>query len=235
MYTERVSRVSLPVTAIVAALLCAWTSSADAQSFRDWRGSMNLRMDANYSRVDAPELTGGTEDIVLAGFSLRAFGSKAPIGYLGGVDIHFGGGVQGGFAYDASLSLLGIGVQLGHWLTAGAMIGAGVDGVTENIPFGVQFPVEVLIDLALGKRVHLAAWGTGKWVASSDTRQDGSDSVSAFDEMRAGVVLRIGKGFRDRQQGWGNGYFIGAQYGERMGTTFVGAIFGFGINMSFQG
>jgi hypothetical protein len=217
------------------AILCASATTADAQSFRNWRGSMGLRMDANYSRVDSPELTGGTEDIVLAGFSLRAFGSKAPIGYLGGVDMHFGGGIQGGFAYEASLSLLGVGVQVGHWLTFGAIIGAGVDGVTQNIDFAVQFPAEVMIDLALGKRVHLAAWGTGKWLTSSDARQDGSENISAFDEVRAGVALRVGKGFRDGQQGWGNGYFIGAQYGERLGTTYVGAIFGFGINMSFQG
>ena len=221
------------VAALIAAIVCTSSAPAGADPFRGWRGSMGLRMDASYSRVDAPELIGDTEDLVLAGFSLRAFASKAPIGYLGGADMHFGAGIQGGFAYDASLSLLGVGLQLGHWLTFGAIIGAGVDGVTDNIEFAVQLPAELLLDIDLGRRVHLAAWGAGKWLTSSEARQDGSESVSAFDEVRAGVALRVGKGFRDYQQSWGNGYFVGATYSERLGTRFVGAMLGFGINMTF--
>ena len=228
------SRRFLPAGAIAIAGICAFSVPADAEPLGGWQGAMGLRMDANYSRVDAPELTGGTQDIVLAGFSLRAFGSKAPVGYLVGADMHFGGGIQGGFAYEASISLLGIGVQVGHWLTFGVILGAGVDGVTDNIPFAVQFPAELMLDVDLGRRIHLSAWGTGKWLTSSDERQDGAQNVSAFDEVRAGVALRLGKGFRESVQSWGNGYFVGAQYAERMGTKFVGAIFGFGINMTFK-
>ena len=45
------------------------------------------------------------------------------------------------------------------------------------------------------------------------------------------IGLRLGSGYDEYGFPTGNGYFIGATYRELMDTQFVGAIFGYSIDM----
>ncbi len=217
-------------------MLAAHAVPAAAQfgrPFSGLRAGANIMLDARYARTDSPSMVSELADTLTAGLRVRAYAGKS-IGYMAGIDAHFGAGLQGGFSYDANLLPIGLAVPIGKFALIGIVAGVGVNGVTEHVPFALQFPVEVTVDLQLGSHLHLGGWASTRWIAASESRVGGSDAAPFGDELELAAVLRVGRAGKRRINWWANGYYIGGTYNERMGTRFMGAIFGFSVDMGVR-
>ncbi len=226
------SRVHIP---IIAATLLFSLNSAHADWWERWIFAGDVDLDARYAHARDEEGAAEASDTLVAGVALSGFAGKGVIGYVAGLDAHFGGGLDGGFAYEFDLHPVGLGLSFGHVLRLGVTVGLGVHGLTGRIPFAIQFPLQASLDVNLGRRVHLSAWVTSKWITFADGRQDGSASLPFGDELSSGVFLRLGKGGRQFQADWGNGYYLGVTYDERMGTSSLGGMIGYSIDTTFGG
>jgi hypothetical protein len=182
------------------------------------------------SSADAREHLGS------AGVSLRALASKWWLLYGAGLDYQLGGTSPGGFLYQVDLYPIGAGVMLGPNAKFGIFAGVGLSGVTEQLPFSLQAPVEASVEFDLHRRIRVAAFGRAIWV-SDNAREGGSPSLSFADEAAAGVSLRWGKRYypHDNRLSAGNGYFLGLLYQEQAGSTIIGATFGYSLNASMGG
>lgn len=214
---------------LTMAILAASGGVAGAQSFNGWKLSGSLELDTRWMHAEEP-VAGDLEDVATAGLRLRTFAGKTVVGYMAGIDLHLGAALQGGFAYDANLYLLGVGVELGGHVSLGVLAGGGLSGVTAREPFALQAPIELVVALAPHRRVRLHGWARASFVALADRRQNGSEAAPFGDELEAGLALRLGRGDRDHMQRWGNGYFLAALYGERQGATWAGLAVGYGLH-----
>ena len=194
---------------------------------------MNLELGTRFSHLDGDAIPSDLRDTAVAGLGLRGFGGER-FGLFLGIDARFGGGVQGGFAYNATLAPIGFGMHLDNTFTLGANIGAGVSGVTEHIEFAVHFPVEVRGELRIANRVHVVSWGKTQWITASKTRQNGAEHAPFGDELEVGLALRVGRGGKRLFGAWGNGIVVGATYSETLGRTAIGVVLAYGISMSFS-
>ena len=217
--------------AVVAMVLL---TSRDAQA---QQGGLLLQLDTEYERTRAPGQVQGLRDTVTAGLSIDADGSTGhgPLGFSAFLDAHFGAGLQGGFAYRAALLPVGFAVHdRRHIVKLGVTSGFMLQGVTGHQPPGVLAPLRVSLIIRAGDHLLLNAWGTSEFSLRSN-RQGDADHALFGDEMRAGLVLRIGRGGKrdeGRQQVlYGSGYFLGALYSERLGTEFWGLTIGHGMDM----
>jgi len=220
----RGSRVAAAAAVVVAALASAGTARAQ---FRGWGGAGSLSYDARYTRYTDGEGDGaGIPDLTEAvdlGTTLRALAGKSPFGFAVGFDTHLGGGLSGGFAYDVALSPFGVGVRAGKYAQLGVIAGVGVGGITDRVPFGVQFPVEVFADFWLSKYFRVHAWGTRRFITVADVRPH---------ELSAGAALRFNRGYEQWGFASGNGYYVGVTYDERMDTEAIGVAIGYSIHFS---
>ncbi|NVB84236.1 MAG: hypothetical protein HOV81_38020 [Kofleriaceae bacterium] len=144
-----------------------------------------------------------------------------------GLDLGAGGSIRGGgFAYDVSLFPFGVAVRFFEtsFITFGAGIGAS--GATGTLDDAATMPLELRFELGRGIRVLGRARAT--FVAAAKARDDGARFA---DELEAMLALRLGTGYDEYGFPTGNGYFIGATYRELMDTQFVGAVFGYSIDM----
>ena len=164
------------------------------------------------------------------GVGARAFAGPA-IGWVGGVDAHLGASSPAGALYDFNLSPLGIGV-FGHGILIGVLGGVGVGGIIDRVPVGFQLPVEALIDVDLGARVHAGAWASVRWVIGPGRRDDGAAHAPFGDELSTGVMLRIWRGEVQRRFRWGNGLFVAGTYAEALGGHAWGGLLGYSITMA---
>ena len=122
-----------------------------------------------------------------------------------------------------TLSPLGVGLRLGKWGMVGALVGVGVSGVSERIPFAVQLPLEVFADFGLSKYVRVHAWGVRRLIEVADDRPD---------ERGAGLQLRLNRSYEQWGFASGNGYYVGVTYDERMQTEAIGVMIGYSIHFA---
>jgi len=219
--------------ALLAGVVCATPGSAVAQ-MDGWRGGVSLTLDSRYGHVTDAAASDDREHIGSVGVSLRALASKWWLLYGAGLDYQLGGTSPGGFLYQVDLYPVGAGVLIGPNAKVGIFAGVGLSGVTERVPFSFQAPVECAIEFDLHRRVRVAAFGRVLWL-SDNSRDDGSPSLSFADEVAAGLSLRWGKRYypHDNSMSAGNGYFVGLLYQEQLGSTIIGATFGYSLNASF--
>ncbi len=217
---------------LLAGALCAEARPAAAQ-MRDWRGGASLTLDARYARVTDAAAAESREQLASAGVSLRALASKWWLLYGLGIDYQLGATSPGGFLYEVDLYPVGAGFLLGRNAKVGFFAGVGLSGVTEQLPFSMQAPVECSVEFDLHRRVRVAAFGRAIWI-SDNAREDGSPTLSFVDELAAGVSLRWGKRYypHNKNLSAGNGYFLGLLYQEQRGSTIIGATFGYSLNAS---
>lgn len=225
--------VSLCVIAVTA-LTVATPGPGHAE---DWRFTADLELDVRYTRFAEPDLAIDPEsernDSLLAGFTIAGFAGKQAFGYAAAIDMRFGAGITGGFAYDVALRLLGAGLTFGHRARISTTFGIGAHGHTGHIPPAMRFPVRTTLHLELGRRVHLAGFAQIASISFADVRERGSSIAPFGDEFAAGGYLRLGKGGRQYGQvDWGNGYYLGAAYQEMLGERQLVVILGYGIGMT---
>ena len=218
-----------------AACVCVTLTSApgvgEAQGFK-LRGAAGLKLDVEYTRFDDPDNMSVPADTVVGGIDLWGTIGTA-LQYFAAIDVHFGGAVNGGFAYEMDFYGFGLGIQLGSFAFAGVAAGIGFSGVTGEIPFARQFPIRGILQLNLHKRLHIEGFAIGKAIGAR-ARNNGTDAFGGFDEIKAGVLLRIGKGGGNAYQRWGNGYFVGATYSELLGVRSYGALLGYSISIAYD-
>lgn len=210
-------------------LLVLTASTAAHAGFDDWDGGALLSYDLRYLRLSEDDAIGDLSEVMDAGLTTRAFAGKGALGIAVGLDLHMGGGLSGGFAHEANLYPLGYGVPLGSWGFIGAVTGVGVSGVTDRIPFGWQWPVETYLELDLGKKFHLTAASSYRWIGGAAERQ--TEHGLTPDERVVRVDLRFNRAHRKFDVASGNGYYVGFYSVQRMDETFYGVAIGYAIHM----
>lgn len=213
------------------ASLAACSGRSGLRRVEHLEASANLKLATAYDRLDPAPSGSDARDVARATVGIRSIvGGRA--GAVLGMDVALGAGLQGGLAYAANLRPLGVGLHIGRFATLGVSAGAGVDGLTDHIGFAVGFPVEATLTLELGRHLHLDGFVESRWIVADDPRQNGSSRAPFGDELSAGAAIRIGRG--DTYDGtvrWGNGYFVGAAYGELLGVQSVGLRLGYGVSV----
>ena len=197
-----------------------------------WRFTGDLELDLRYTRFSGPVADEERADSLVGGLALSAFAGRQIPGLAVFLECHFGGGLQGGFAYDVALHPIGLGLAFGHRLRLSATAGIGAQGLTGHIPPALRIPLRVAAHLELGDRVHLATFAQAAYVSFADERERGSESTPLGDELAAGGYLRIGKGGDTYGADWGNGYLIGGTYQEMLGGRQFLVVFGYGIGVT---
>lgn len=210
---------------IVAALAGTAHASPD-----DWKGGATLHYEASY--VHRRDAAGAIDGTGMAGLRLRGFASrKLPVGYLAGLDLHAGSTNPGGFAYQVNLYLLGMGARLGGAGVVGLGTGVGASGAVGTLDDGVELPIEAFLELGVGSRLRILARGRAVWLGASTGRGDGAPNFTFADEVDATLGVRLGRRYDDFGFPTGNGYFLGAAYREQLGAQFVGAVFGYSVDV----
>lgn len=196
----------------------------------DWKGGATLHYEASY--VHRRDRAGAIDGAGMAGLRLRGFASrKLPVGYLAGLDLHAGSTNPGGFAYQVNLYLLGMGARLGGAGVVGIGTGVGASGAVGTLDDGVELPIEAFLELGLGSRLRVLARGRAVWLGAATGRGDGAPSFTFADEVDATLGVRLGRRYDDFGFPTGNGYFLGAAYREQLGAQFVGAVFGYSVDV----
>lgn len=149
-----------------------------------------------------------------------------------GLDLAVGSTRPGGFAYDASLYVLGVGTRIGDYGSAGITAGIGASGAVGTMDDAAIVPVALWFETALGGHLRLITHGRALWTIGSDARRGGSPSASFIDEFEAMAALRLGRRFTDYGMRAGNGWFIGAAYREAADTRFLGGVIGYSIDIA---
>jgi hypothetical protein len=151
------------------------------------------------------------------------------VAYCAGLDAQVGAG-DTGVAYGGTLYALGVGLRGARASFVALCGGAGGDGVSGSVPGAARFPAEVSAGLSLGP-IRPILWARASWVAGAAERQHGSRSVYAFDELEAGLSIRLGAQTRY----WmgtsaGHGPALGVTYRELLGLRAVGAVLSFDLS-----
>jgi len=198
--------------ALVAAL-AAWPSAAGAEG---WRGGGSLALDLRGWQLE-PD-AGDRTRAVTAGPRVRAVGGKHALGLAAGIDLQLGVTGDGHFAHQVAVLPLGAGLQLGRSARIGAAGGVGVSGITGGVqPVDLALPVEAFAEVSLGDHVRAAAWGRTAAVADDHQRE-------------LGLTLRWDRRRAEWSYVAGNGYHLGAFWGERAGAELVGVIVGYSLD-----
>ncbi len=218
--------------ALALALVAGSARPARAQ-MGDWQGGVTLSLETNYRQVTEAGVDDGREMLAAAGVTLRAMASKWWLLYGVGFDYQLGGTDPGGFLYETNFYPVGLGFLMGANAKFGVMAGIGMSGVTERLPLSTQFPVEASLEFDLFSRVRVAGFARAIWV-TDNRREHGSPSFEDTDEVAAGLSLRLGKRYyeRDNRMSAGNGYFVGVLYQEQFGSKILGGVFGYSLNAS---
>jgi len=208
------------------------SSSAYAQ-----QGGLLLQIDTEYERATDPSRVQGLRDVQSAGLSIDANGrmGRGHIASSAFLDAHFGAGLQGGFAYRFALLPLGVALydkeQRVRLSVAGGLM---LQGVTDHQPLGFGAPLRASLVVRLGDHLLINVWASQE-LSLRKVRSGGSEHALFGDEMRAGLVIRVGssgsKGTGRRSVRYGSGYFVGVLYAERLTTEFWGLTIGHGMNM----
>ncbi len=208
-----------------------WAPTDSQAQFSKFRGAAGVKMDVEYTTFDDPDAMALPSDTVAGGLDLwGTIGSTAQ--FLAAIDLRFGGAVEGGFSYEMDLYPFGLGLQLGTFGFIGVAGGIGFSGVTGQIPFARQIPVRAMIQLNLHERLQVEGFGVGKFIGAR-ARTDGAEHLG-FDEIKAGALIRVGKGGSQRYNKWGNGYYVGATYSELLGVRSYSMLIGYSISLFYD-
>ncbi|HET9990326.1 MAG TPA: hypothetical protein VFQ65_17465 [Kofleriaceae bacterium] len=141
-------------------------------------------------------------------------------------DVAIGGqiGRHGGFAYDAAILPLGIGVRLGADSFLALDTGLAAMGATGSLDDAVLVPIQ--LELEYGVTYHLIVRARDSFVFGADGRRDGAPSLPLGDELEGMVGVRVGKSDAANLP---MGYFIGVAYKEMLGTRYVGLSLGYAL------
>jgi hypothetical protein len=199
-------------------LLAAACSVRQLERMDRWKAGGELELSARGIRREAPAAGGSPSDTIDAGLGLRAHGGPGKLGIALGLDLHLGGGTDGGFSYETALRPLGAGLYLGGVGSLMITGGAGFSGITGQIPFTFRLPVEARLEVDLAPRIHVRMFGELDGLTHHGER-----------DKRAGFALRLGKGGQRYNEKWGNGGFVGVIVGERGGIRELGLTIGYGI------
>lgn len=227
----------------VAIAMLATTAVADAQRWRRaakrWQGGAWLHYEVTGLTVvddeaHPPNAALAADDLVLAGARLHGFlGGNASIAYHVGVDLAFGSTLRdAGFAYDVALFPLGILVRAGKTSIVG--FGAGISGLgaVGTIDDALQVPLEMTIEVGIGRRLRALSRTRVTYNALSAGRQSAADSIPFADELDAMLGLRVGRYYDDFGFPSGNGYFVGVNYRELAGGRMLGLTIGYSIDLA---
>lgn len=218
--------------AIGATLSVAIGDTAEARPFGDIGGGAQVQYelasmhDVAHDEMSSPR----ANDLVLGGFRVHGFAGNARWGYHLGAAMAAGSTIRdGGFAYDVSLFPFGVALRFAEtsFVTLGAGIGAS--GAVGTLDDAVTFPLEARFEI--GRGVRLLGRARLTFLDGAPSRDDGTVTVSAGDELEAMLGVRLGRGYDDHGFPTGNGYFIGATVRESLGARFAGVVIGYALDM----
>jgi hypothetical protein len=208
----------------VAVLLLA-SGNALAQQVPDAAASVWLGLSLDHT--DEPRPPVAPPDV--AAFDLRLrFLLGNTVGYLPGLDLRLGGGLDGGFAYGFDLLAAGFAVRVGDdgWVALAA--GGGLSGVIGRLPFAWRLPVELAAELDLDEHVRLIGCLRVAWDAGG--RPGGAPALPFADEAEVLLGLRLGDRKEYGDLTAASGYVIALRYGELMGSHVVGVAVAFAMS-----
>jgi len=213
----------------IAALALAMIAAPSTGRAEGWRGGGSLALDLRYSEM-TPD-AGDPVRAVTAGPRVRAAAGKSALALAAGLDLHMGATGDGDFAYEVLVLPLGFALQIGRSARLGAVTGAGTSGVTGGaLPVALALPVEAFAEVSLGDHLRAAAWGRATEVAGADRREDSAENAPFGDEIEIGATLRWDRRREDWRYVAGNGYQIGALYGQVAGAHIVGVVVGYSLD-----
>jgi hypothetical protein len=197
-----------------------------------WRGSGSLALDLRGWQMEAE---GGERTRALtAGPRVRAVGGKSAVGLAAGVDVELGVTGDGDAAYELALLPLGAGLLLGRSAVIGLVAGGGISGITGGtLPIAFALPVESFAEVSLGSHLRAAAWGRVVALLGSDGRQAGADDAPFGDEVEIALTLRWDRRRSDWRYAAGNGYQLGAAYGQVAGAEVITILLGYSLDAAF--
>ncbi len=208
-----------------------------SQTARAQEGGLVLQIDALNMRSHDTTTTSGLRDVLTAGLSIDANVrmGKGHVAHAAFIDLHFGAGLDGGFAYNMALLPLGLALyDRKQYATLSVATGVRYRGVTGHKPAALLAPLRASLVVRAGTHVLLNGWASAAFT-SSDARQSGSNLAPFGDELSLGVTVRLGPGGTMRPGrgavSYGNGYFAGVLYEEHLGGEFWGITIGHGVNM----
>lgn len=189
---------------------------------------VELAMGAQWLHLSDRERPNGLRNVETFVLSERTLLGRT-VAYCAGLDAHVGGSDTGA-AYGATLYALGLGVRAGRGAFVAACGGVGGDRIVGSVPFGARFPAEILLGFPLGP-FRPTAFARASWIANASERRHGSPTVYAFDELEAGLSIRLGR----QRRYWttvnaGNGFALGVVYRELMGARAIGAVLSFDLS-----
>jgi hypothetical protein len=141
--------------------------------------------------------------------------------YCGGLEAHVGGSDTGA-AYGATVYPIGVGLRGGDGAFVALCGGAGGDRVGGSVPWAFVFPAELSFGFSVGP-LRPIGWARAAWIAGAAERRSGSPSISAVDELEAGLAVRLGRQRRYwEEMNAGQGPSLGIVYSEFMGARAIG-------------
>lgn len=224
------------VVAIAVLVLAAGTAHAQRwrRASERWQGGAWLHYEL--TGMHASEIDCGcvADELVLVGSRLHGFlGGNASIAYHVGADIFLGSTVRdAGFAYDLALFPVGILVRAGKTSIVGFGAGVGAMGAVGTIDDALTLPVEMTIEIGIGRRLRVLSRTRVTYNALAPTRQSAADSIAFADELDAMLGLRVGRYYDDFGFPSGNGYFVGVSYRELAGGRMIGLTIGYSIDLA---
>jgi hypothetical protein len=204
----------------------AWSAS---ERFEHRYGAASLDMAIAYDHVADASRAGGLSDRTTFGFAGHAvYGTT--VGYAFGFDLGIGAAAPLGFAYDAHLSPVGVGVVLGDMGFIAATSGIGTSGVSSSVRGALELPEEVRLELDFARIARLGLHGGIVVVPSADDR----NTTETFFGARARLGTRAAGRFGARRGvdaagGGSGGFFLGLDRRELSRSYTLGATFGYEI------
>ena len=191
-------------------------------------GAASLDMAVSYDHVAESSRAGGLSDRTTVGFAGHAVIGKT-VGYAFGFDLGIGAAAPLGFAYDAHLLPVGVGLVLGDTGFVAATSGIGTSGISSSVRGALELPQELRLELDFARIARLGLHGGIVVVPAADDR----NTTETFFGARARLGTRAAGRFGDRRSeggaGGGGGFFLGLDRRELSRTYVLGATFGYEI------
>lgn len=158
------------------------------------------------------------------GLSARALLAKR-LGYALGIDLDLGMSGPIGLAYGTHFYPLGLAVAVGQTGMIGAFVGVGTTGVTGAIPFALETPGELRVELDLGSRLRVGARGVLIPTLFART------TPRFLDEWIVGGFARFGRTKRVHGATAGGGWFVGFERRDNALGPWWSATLGVEMNL----
>jgi len=162
----------------------------------------------------------------LVGFRVGLMASESTVSAHIAIDAAIGAqiGSHGGFAYDAAVLPLGLGLSLGQDSFLALGTGIAAMGATGSLDDAILVPIQ--LELEYGVTYHLMLRARDSFVFGADDRKNGAPSLPIGDELEGMLGVRIGKSDISSLP---MGYFLGVAYKEMQGTRYIGLALGYAL------